>query len=217
MHDGAPMDARLRSSEVRIGLGLLIVALLAFAVWPGPPQFPEAAVTIEPGGGDAWPVEAASQVSVSPGPVAGATSAPEATTEATPESTPEATPEATPVPTPAPTPEPVTETAGGEVELTLCRSISGSQCEGQTDRIGPDVGSVVALVHLRPANAGDVVGATLSGPGGTVSGGTFQFSNSGTGYYYTTFAVGGLPAGEYTVIATRNGSEVDRAQLVKDG
>ena len=48
----------------------------------------------------------------------------------------------------------------------------------------------------------------MSGPGGTIAGGPFTLQGGGDGYYYSTFPAGGLPDGEYTLIATRNGTEV---------
>jgi hypothetical protein len=61
------------------------------------------------------------------------------------------------------------------------------------------------------------VQATLSGPAGTISGGPFTFRNSGNGYYYSTFSVGGLAPGTYTVTVTRNGAEAARATVTKPG
>ena len=50
--------------------------------------------------------------------------------------------------------------------------------------------------------------AVLSGPVGTLPGGQYTLGGGGDGYYYSTFVVGDLPAGDYVVTATRNGVEV---------
>jgi hypothetical protein len=49
---------------------------------------------------------------------------------------------------------------------------------------------------------------TLVGPNGTIAGSPFTLQGSGDGYYYSIFTVAGLPTGEYTLTATRNGTEV---------
>jgi hypothetical protein len=182
------MISRLRSGEAGIAVGVVVLALIAFLVWPSSPDGSDE-VEIEPGEGVAWSV---------------------------PEETPEATPEPTPEPTPAPTPEPAPATAGdGTTQLQLCRQISGQQCQGQVNQITPNMSTMTALVHLRPARAGETVAATLSGPGGTIPGGSFTFSSGGNGYFYSTFSVGGLPPGNYTVIITRNGAEAARVSVPK--
>ena len=50
--------------------------------------------------------------------------------------------------------------------------------------------------------------AILSGPGGTLAGTPYSLRGSGDGYFWAEFLVGGLPAGDYVLIATRNGVEV---------
>jgi len=110
-----------------------------------------------------------------------------------PEATPVPTlaPETTPTPTPEPTPQSVAADGFGAAVLA-CRSISGSSCDGQLGTLPPDAGSFTALVTFTDANAGD-------------------------GYYYSTFSAGGLPAGEYTLVATRNGSEVATTGFTRGG
>ena len=50
--------------------------------------------------------------------------------------------------------------------------------------------------------------STSSDRAGRSPAGPFTLQGGGDGYYYSTFNIGGLPSGEYTLIATRNGSEV---------
>jgi len=115
-----------------------------------------------------------------------------------------------PTATPRATPDPTDALAGGNfrAEVLACRSISGSDCNGRLGTLPAAAGSLTALVRFTDANAGDAIAVTMSGPGGTIAGGPFTLQGGGDGYYYSTFPVGGLPNGEYTLIATRNGSEV---------
>ena len=92
--------------------------------------------------------------------------------------------------------------------VLACRSISGSSCNGELGTLPARAGSFTALVRFTDAIAGDAIAVTLTGPGGTVAGGPFTLQGGGNGYYYSNFNVGGLPSGDYTLIATRNGSEV---------
>jgi hypothetical protein len=63
-------------------------------------------------------------------------------------------------------------------------------------------------VRFTDANAGDAISVNLSGPGGEIAGGPYTLEGGGDGYYYSTFTVGGLPSGDYTLTAMRNGTEV---------
>jgi hypothetical protein len=137
-------------------------------------------------------------------------------------STPAPSEPATPIPTltPAPTPSlsPTAEAPDGfDAEVLACRSISGSRCRDQIGTLRPNVSTFTALVRFTGARAGDVLNAILSGPGGTVEGGTHALEGSGDGYYYAQFQAGGLPAGDYTLTATRNGDEVATATFRKVG
>ncbi len=133
---------------------------------------------------------------------------------ATPPPTPIATathaPVLGPTATPEPTPEPTAATAAGNfrAEVLACRVVAGSNCIGRLGTLPARAGSLTALVRFTDAIAGDAIAVTMSGPGGTIAGGPFTLQGGGDGYYYSTFPVGGLPNGEYTLIATRNGNEV---------
>lgn len=132
-------------------------------------------------------------------------------------------PEATPLPTPAPTPTQSPESTpqvaedGFGAEVLACRSISGSSCDGQLGTLPPDAGSFTVLVTFTDANAGDTINAVLSGPAGTIPGGAYTLQGGGDGYYYSTFSAGGLPAGEYHLVATRNGTEVATTDFTRGG
>ena len=112
--------------------------------------------------------------------------------------------------TPEATPEPTEAAAAGDfrAEVLACRSISGSSCNGQLGSLPAGAGNLTALVRFTDANAGDAIAVTMSGPGGTIAGGPYTLQGGGDGYYYSTFSIAGLPNGQYTLIATRNGSEV---------
>ncbi len=189
---------------LRVPAALVLVVIAALVLWPrgGDADRPasdreSASPTVivgQPGGAATTP---------SPDPVA-----------ASP--LPTLTPAATPTPTPdasTPTPAPVPDTFSAEV--FACRSLSGSECKGRIDRIPPDLATFSALVRFTDARAGDVINAILSGPGGTTPGGAYTLQGGGNGYYYSTFQARSLPAGEYTVTATRNGEVVATTQLVK--
>jgi hypothetical protein len=115
-----------------------------------------------------------------------------------------------PTATPKPTPEPTQAADAGnfQAEVLACRLIAGSDCIGRLGTLPARAGSLTALVRFTDASAGDAIAVTMSGPGGTVAGGPFTLQGGGDGYYYSTFTVGGLPNGEYTLVATRNGNEV---------
>lgn len=138
----------------------------------------------------------------------------------TPSAEPSEAPEATPIPTmspvPTPTPEPtpvvtatpVPQADGFTAEVLACRSISGSTCDGQLGTLPASAASFTALVRFTDADAGDAMNAILDGPSGTVAGFPYNLQGGGDGYYYSQFQAGGLPAGEYTLTATRNGEPV---------
>ena len=114
-----------------------------------------------------------------------------------------------PTATPAPTPTPQPQTADGfGAQVFACQSISGSSCNGQLGTLPPGAGSFTALVTFTDANAGDTINAVLDGPAGTIPGGAYTLQGGGDGYYYSTFSAGGLPAGSYTLVATRNGNQI---------
>jgi len=56
----------------------------------------------------------------------------------------------------------------------------------------------------------------LSGPV-TISGGPYTLAGGGSGYYYSTFQARGLPEGEYTLTATRNGTAVATTTFTRGG
>ena len=140
-----------------------------------------------------------------------------------PSSSPESTtvPTLTPVPTPtataAATATPVPQADGFTAEVLACLSISGSDCSGQLGTLPADAGAFTALVRFTDANAGDQMNAVLDGPSGTVAGFPYSLQGGGDGYYYSQFQAGGLPAGEYTLTATRNGEPVAVTTFTKGG
>lgn len=156
---------------------------------------PSASIVVgEPGGGVVTP---------SPSPTLAPSPSPPV------EPTPSATPSASP--TPAPTPEgPFT------AEVMACRSISGAECVDEISRLRDRDETFVALVLFDNAVSGDVMNAILDGPSGPIEGGAYALPGSGRGYYYSTFAVGALPDGQYTLTALRNGEPVARTELKKD-
>lgn len=119
---------------------------------------------------------------------------------------------ATPTPAPTPPPPPADEFAA---EIVVCRSISGATCNDQISSLSSGVRSFTALVRFSNAIGGDTLNAVLSGPSGTLPGGPYTLGGGGDGYYYSTFVVGNLPAGDYVVTATRNGVEVAATGLRK--
>ena len=120
--------------------------------------------------------------------------------------TPQPTPTPTPAPTPTPTPTPAPDTF--QAEVLACRAIAGSSCIGRLGVLPARAGALTALVRFSDAHAGDTISVALSGPGGTIDGGPYTLQGGGDGYYYSTFTIGGLPNGDYTLVATRNGTEV---------
>jgi hypothetical protein len=182
----------LTFEQVRLPLALLLLIVVAFVLLPR-------------GGPDATAEPAAEQPpALSAGQPGGAVLA----TETPVPGTPAPTPTIAPSPTPEPTPETVAADDGFSAEVLACRSIAGSECTGELGTLPADAASFTALVRFTDANAGDSIQVVMTGPAGTVAGGPYTMGGGGDGYYYATFNVVGLPAGEYALTATRNGQEV---------
>ena len=190
-----------------VAIGLLLIA--AFILFPR--------------GDDDASVGATPTSSVVLGEVGGGILTPSPEASPPPEATPIPTlsPAATPEPTPDPSAErtvtPVPQEDGFTAEVLACRSISGSECNGQLGTLPADAGAFTALVRFTDANAGDEMNAILDGPSGTINGFPYSLEGGGDGYYYTQFQAGGLPAGEYTLTATRNGEPVAVTVFTKAG
>lgn len=186
-----------------VAIGLLLVA--AFILFPR--------------GDDDASADATPSPSVILGEVGGQILTPSPEPSAAPEATPIPTlsPAATPQPTPEPTATPVPQEDGFTAEVLACRSISGSECNGQLGTLPADAGAFTALVRFTDANAGDRMNAILDGPSGTIDGFPYSLQGGGDGYYYTQFQAGGLPAGDYTLTATRNGEPVAVTTFTKAG
>jgi hypothetical protein len=131
--------------------------------------------------------------------------------------TPLPTPEPTPEPTEEPTATPAPQADGFTAEVLACRSISGSTCNDQLGTLPAGAATFTALVRFTDANAGDEMNAILDGPSGTLPGFPYNLQGSGDGYYYSQFQAGGLPAGDYTLTATRNGQPVAVTTFTKAG
>jgi hypothetical protein len=179
-------------------------ALLAIAV-----------VLLWPRGVDDLAADASPSASVVVGEIGGDVMSPSASPEPSVARTPipTLTPNATPTSQPTATPEPVT----ADFQVLACRSISGSSCNGELGNLPADAGSFTALVRFTDSNSGDQISTTLDGPSGTVEGFSATLQGGGEGYYYSEFQAGGLPAGEYTLIATRNGDVVAETSFRKAG
>jgi hypothetical protein len=189
-----------------VAIGLLLIA--AFVLFPR--------------GDDDAAADASPSPSVVLGEVGGEilTPSPEPTApEVTPIPTlsPAATPEATAEPTPEPAATPPPQEDGFTAEVLACRSISGSTCNDQLGTLPAGAGAFTALVRFTDANAGDAMNAILDGPSGTINGFPYNLQGGGDGYYYTQFQAGGLPAGQYTLTATRNGEAVAVTTFTKAG
>ncbi len=197
----------LSFEQLRIPLLLALLVVVGFALWPrgderepaGTSASPESTIEVGQPGGEVIPVE----TPAAPSP---ATQAPIPTTS--PEPTPSATAEPTAPPVAA---------DGFTAEVLACRSISGATCNNQLGTLPPNAATFVALVRFTDANVGDTMNAVLNGPSGTIPGGAYSLQGSGDGYYYTTFQAGGLPAGDYTLTATRNGDEVAVTSFTRAG
>ena len=178
-----------------------------------------AAFILIPRGDDDASADATPTPSVILGEVGGALLTPSAEASPSPVTTPIPTlsPVATPQPTPEATATPVPQADGFTAEVLACLSISGSDCSSQLGTLPADAGAFTALVRFTDANAGDQMNAVLDGPSGTVAGFPYSLQGGGDGYYYSQFQAGGLPAGEYTLTATRNGEPVAVTTFTKAG
>lgn len=186
---------------LRLPAALLLLLIAGFILVPrddGDPAVADASPSIVVG----QPFGAI--VTPSPEPVPSPSATPIVTLS--PEPSPTAEPTPTVEPTEEATPQPVANNSGAEV--LACRSISGSTCNRQLGTLPANAGAFTALVRFTDANAGDTYNVILSGPSGTIPGAAYTLQGSGDGYYYTTFQAGGLPGGEYTLTATRNGDAV---------
>jgi hypothetical protein len=197
--------AGLTFEQLRLPAALVLVLIAAFVFMPrgGGPTSTTATVD-------------ASDVAPVAGEPGGAVTSSAVPEPATP--IPTVTPSRTPRPTA--TTEPTAEDTaddGFAAEILACRSISGSSCVGELGTLPGGAATVTALVRFTDASAGDVISVTLSGAGGTIAGGPYTLGGSGTGYYYSTFNVGGLPGGDYSLIATRNGTEVATTEFRRGG
>jgi hypothetical protein len=196
--------------QLRIPAALILIILAAFVFLPrlaGTPESatatPSATIVVgRPGG----------EVTSSDGSVAAGSPSPVAS--------PGPSRTATPQPTTEPTPEPTSQPVGPDrftAEVLACRSISGSDCNGQLGTLRGDASSFTALVRFTDANAGDAISVVLDGPAGTIAGGPYTLQGGGDGYYYSTFNLSGLPGGDYTVTASRNGTEVATTTFRRGG
>ena len=172
-----------------------------------------ALVIFFPRSGDATLTAASPVPSISVGEIGGAVATPSPSIAGTP--IPTLRPAVTP--TAAPTPSPETASNGFGAEVLACRSISGDSCNDQLGTLPANAGSFTALVRFSDANAGDEMNATLEGPSGTIGGFPYTLQGGGDGYYYSEFQAGGLPAGDYTLTATRNGEVVATTTFDKGG
>jgi len=160
---------------------------------------PSASIIVgEPGGGVVTPPPTPTPTP-SPSPVAVASLAPTAT------------PAVTPSPTPIPPEEEFT------AQVRACERISGAECIDEIRRLRDRDETFVALVVFDNARSGDVMNAILDGPTGPIEGGEYALPGGGRGYYYSTIPVSGIPDGQYTLTAIRNGEPVARIELRKEG
>ena len=118
-------------------------------------------------------------------------------------------------PTPAATPQP--PDTGFSAEVLACRSISGDECNDRLGRLPAQASTFTALVRFSDASAGDQLSTVLTGPAGTIAGFPYTLQGGGDGYYYSQFQAASLPAGDYTLTATRNGEEVATTTFSKRG
>jgi hypothetical protein len=192
------MDPALLS-RYRWPLAAALVVLAVVLLWPR--STGDAVLTPSP------------RPSIVVGDVGGDVVSPSPTVAVTP--IPTVSPNATP--TAAPTSTPGNADDGFAAEVLACRSISGDRCNDQLGTLRPNAGSFTALVRFSEANAGDVINALLDGPSGRIDGFPYTLQGGGDGYYYSQFQAGGLPAGDYTVTATRNGEVVATTSFRKVG
>ena len=126
-------------------------------------------------------------------------------------------PAATAVPTPSPTPLPSATpgatdkpddggaSAGGfAADVVVCRSVSGSRCNGRFETLPRDASSFWLLIHFDNSRRGDVIGTRIEGPGGTIDTPDFAVKG-GDGYAWAQVSAGHLKAGTYTLSVERNG------------
>jgi hypothetical protein len=201
--------SRRTFEQLRLPLAALLVVAALFILWPrGDDEIESAAAS---------PTASAILGGVG-GEVVPPSVAPSPTPQPTPIPTLSPVPTPTPTPSPTPTPPPPPPPAEGfTAELLACRSISGSSCNGQLGNLPPNAASFTALVRFTDANAGDQMNAVLNGPSGTINGFPYTLQGGGDGYYYSQFQAGGLPAGDYTLTATRNGEPVATTSFRKVG
>lgn len=169
-------------------LGLLIGVISGDAAEPSKPEADATAKAVVAGQpeGESWPL---------------------ALTAPRPTETP--TPSATPSPTEEPTSEPTKQPKhddGFAADVMICKAVRGSHCQGRTDTIDGDVGTIWIMVAFEDSRRGDRIGMSLSGPGGTRDGGSYRV-NGGDGRAWSRVA-GNLKPGDYTLVATRNGEVV---------
>ena len=197
--------SRATFDQLRLPIGILLLLVVAFVFFPRDGQDPAVAGT------SASPMPSVVIASIG-GHVTEQSTAP--TPAPTPVATP--TPAATPSPTAEPTPQPADD-GGFSAEVFACTAISGSECNGQLGTMTANASSFVALVRFSDANAGDEMNAVLDGPSGTIPGFPYNLQGGGDGYYYSQFQAGGLPVGDYTLTATRNGEPVATTSFTKAG
>ena len=198
----------LTFDQLRWPLAIVLVLIAAFILFPRGSDDAVADATPSPsvvvgevGGGLVTAEPAPSEAPATPIPTL------------TPVPTPEPTPEATEEPTATPAPQ----ADGFTAEVLACSSISGSSCNGQLGTLPAGAATFTALVRFTDANAGDEMNAILDGPSGTLPGFPYNLQGGGDGYYYSQFQAGGLPAGDYTLTATRNGEPVAVTTFTKAG
>lgn len=121
------------------------------------------------------------------------------------------TPDPTPEPTAPPTPAPQVFADGFSAQILACRSISGPRCQGQLDVV--EGGQFVVLIQLEATKAGDVMTSHLVGPSGSTELQRFVVQRGGGGYMYTTQSAASFAAGEYRLVAQRNGTTVSERPL----
>jgi hypothetical protein len=188
--------SRSTFEQLRLPVAMVLIAIAVFVLWPR---------------GDGEPVSGVASGTPAPSVIVG-----EPGGEVVPGSEPPAS--TTPIPTvPASTETPTPTEDGFTAEVLACRSISGSECNDQLGTLPASASSFTALVRFTDANGGDAINVMLNGPNGTISSGAYTLDGGGAGYYYSTFKAGGLPNGEYTLTATRNGHEVATTAFRKAG
>lgn len=136
------------------------------------------------------------------------------TASSTPRPTPTSTPEETPPPPPTPVPPPTGDFAAS---VHVCRALAEGECDGEIRRVNRGQRSVVLLVLLSNATAGDVIGLQVTGPGGSFDAGSVVLQGGGDGYAYIELGMDGLATGDYVVVASRNGTPVASTDFVKRG